>query len=127
MDEIKIGLKTLVDGLKSFSKVIEVMAERVDTFAENISETNEETADVKVKKPASAKKKAPKSKPAKASGKITAIEQIHQAILNSETSISGAELSEQTGINIKGIHDIVYKLKKRNLIKSPKPGSYETI
>ena len=122
MKEIDVFLKTVVEGMKAMAQGIEVLSEKLDTIAKS------RVGDKVKAKPA---RKAPPSKPKKSVAKkavpkkpVTAAETVLKIINRSKKGVSPATISEKTGFDPKKVHNIVYKLKKQEKIRSVGRGLY---
>jgi len=119
MNELEMFLKTVVDGMKSMARAIEVLAGKLDTIAKS---QKHEKAKAKPVRKAQAK---PKKKPvAKKEKPTTAVDTVFAIIKRSKKGVDTAILVEKTGYGKKKIADLVYKLKKQGKIKSVGKGVY---
>ena len=106
MDAEKL-MKAVADGFKSMSQAIDSLAGHSDNLAKT-----------------AAPKKATKKTPSKKSAKGTAIETVYGYISRARNGIDVENLIKKTGYDNKKVHNVLYKLKKQNKIKSAKRGSY---
>ena len=122
MKDLDVFLKTVVDGMRSMAKGIEILAEKMDTIAKSrMNEKPKKKAKAKParKAPAKPKKAVPKKeKPA------TAVETVLGIINKSKKGVDTATLMEKTGYDKKRVANLVYKLKKQGKIKSVGRGVY---
>jgi len=121
MKEIDVFLKTVVEGMKAMAQGIEALAEKLDTIA-----TSGVDEKGKAKPARNARSKPKKSAAKKAAPKkpVTAAETVLKIINRSKKGVSPAILSEKTGFSRKKVHNIIYKLKKEDKIKSIGKGLY---
>jgi len=119
MKESEIFLKTVVDGMKSMARGIEVLAEKLDVIAK--SQKDEK---VKAKPARKAQAKAKKKPVAKKEKPTTAVDTVFAIIKRSKKGVDTAILVEKTGYDKKKIANLVYKLKKQGKIKSVGKGVY---
>jgi hypothetical protein len=142
MKEIEVFLKTLSDGLKSLSKGIDGLSKKVDdlaktekkrakgkTAAKTKAKAKKAPAKktVAAKKTAAAKKKAPakkKAAPKKKGTENTAFDTVFGLISKSNGGIDTEVLKKKTGFDSKKLANIIYKGKKRGLIKTVSKGKY---
>ena len=122
MKDLDVFLKTVVDGMRSMAKGIEILAEKMDTIAKSrMNEKPKKKAKAKPARKAPAKPKKPvpkKEKPA------TAVETVLGIINKSKKGVDTATLMEKTGYDKKRVANLVYKLKKQGKIKSVGRGVY---
>lgn len=109
----------MAEGLKSLTKAIETVAEKMDALAKARMEAKPpvEPAEAKVTPPAE-EKKAPLEKAG------TAADTILNIIKKSRKGIDTAALKKKTGFSEKKIRNSIYKLKKQGQIKSERRGIY---
>jgi len=121
MKEIDVFLKSVVEGMKATAKGIESLAGKLDTIAKSRADSM-----VKAKSARKAQSKPKKSVAEKAASKksITAAETVLKIISRSKKGISPATISEKTGFAPKKVHNIIYKLKKQEKIRSVGRGLY---
>lgn len=122
MKDLDVFLKTVVDGMRSMAKGIEILAEKMDTIAKSrMDEKPKKKTKAKPARKAPAKLKKPvqkKEKPA------TAAETVLRIINKSKKGVNTATLMEKTGYDKKKVANLVYKLKKQGKIKSVGRGVY---
>jgi hypothetical protein len=144
MKEVKSLLKLVADGLKTLAQGVEAIADKVDeasksksmreasveTSAESVKQAPPKRATAgkngagPAKKAPSAEKPAAKPPPKKAAEAVTAVDTVMAIIGSSTKGVSTADIKSKTGYNQKKVANIVYKLKKKNRIKSIDKGVY---
>ena len=142
MDQI---FKAMSEGLKTLAQAITGIADKVEHMAGQEKEEKpraKRAAKPKTKAKAAAKKAAPKKKtkaksaakkPKKAAQaprqtqKKTALMQLNELIAQYPQGVDTEELKKKTGFDDKKIHNIVYKLKKQNKIKTLRKGIYASV
>jgi hypothetical protein len=130
MKEVEKMVKTLIDGLKSLSKGIDVAAKRIDSVVKSNkaaapkAKPGRRPAAKKVAAKKVAPKKAPAKKAAAASKGETAINSVYQIISRAKNGADTATIKQKTGFNDKKVQNIIYKLKKQGRIQSSKKGIY---
>ena len=114
--------KSIEQELRAVSKKLVSLQKTVEKLAAAAGK-NKAPAAPKVKAVAKAKSssKEKKSKPGK---EPTAAETVMGFIRRSRKGIDTGTLIEKTGFNQKKIANIIYKLKKQGVIKSPEKGVY---
>ena len=135
MKEIEKILKTVSDGLKLASQGILSLAEKVNEAAQAMGTTEKSAA----KRTAAARKSKTKTKTSKkgktgvkairrkkAAGAqtMTAIDTIFDIVKKSGRPVDMATLREKTGFANKKIANVLFKLKKKDKIKSVDKGVY---
>ena len=124
MRELDKVLKVLSDGMKALAQGVETIAKKVDALAKA------QRADKPSPRPSSepstkqAVKKTPKKTAPKKEEKQTATGTVLQIISRSKKGVDTATLKKKTGFNDKKIHNVIYKLKKKGVIKSKEKGVY---
>ncbi len=142
MKEVQSLLKLVADGLKTLAQGVEAIADKVDEAAKtkskrkvtvNTSAAPAKQAPAAKKSAAPLEKKAPVAKPAakasaqKTAKRVTAVDTVMTLISNSGKGVSAADIKSKTGFDQKKVANIVYKLKKKNKIKSIDKGVYVKI
>ncbi len=124
MKETDVFLKTVVEGMKAMAQGIEALAEKLDTIAK--SRVDKVKAKPARKAPSMPKKSVAKKAVKKAAAKkpVTAVDTVLKIISRSKKGISSAAIVEKTGFAPQKVHNIVYKLKKEEKIKSVGRGIY---
>ena len=121
--------------LKALAASLNNLAGTVDQIAKDLSEQPAPSPAPKKSAPKkkSAKKapakKSTKRKPTKAKAKkdaqkTTKMDVVLTTIRRARKGVDTAELMKRTGFDKRTISNSVYKLKKNNMIKSPKKGMY---
>jgi predicted Rossmann fold nucleotide-binding protein DprA/Smf involved in DNA uptake len=150
MDAEKL-MRAVADGFKSLSQAIDSLATHIEDLtvkgpakkkparaaAKKARSAAPKTAAKKAKTVAAktaakkarstAPKKDKKKAPAKKSGKPTAIDTVYGFIARARNGIDVESLVKKTGFDNKKVHNVIYKLKKQNKIKSVDRGRYEKI
>ena len=151
MKEVEVLLSTLAEGLKSFARAVESVAEKVEEIAKDPDSDDHATrTKAKAAKGGKAKAKAKgaggkakakgagvkgrKAKPKKAAkrGKpaprksTTAADAVMAVIKKAGGTADTATIRAQTGFDAKKVQNVLYKLKKAKVIASPKKGVYQT-
>ena len=144
MSEINQFIKAMSDGIRAFSKGMEILANQLDEYA---TETRYEKAAVarpdvpadnepKNEKPAETREtvsKKPrgeaktKAKPKRALRPDSDIGKVYQAISDSDGGINVETLTEATGFKRQKIYGIVNRLKNQDRIQKVKQGVYESV
>jgi len=126
MKEMQSLLKMVSDGLKTLAQGVEAIAEKVDEASKIKS-----PAEPKLKKPATAAKKAksvktpaPRTAKKKAAKPTTAVDTVLNIIGRSKNGVNTASIKAKTGYDQKKVANIIYKLKKQGKIKSIEKGVY---
>ena len=126
MKEMQSLLKMVSDGLKTLAQGVEAIAEKVDEASKIKS-----PAKPKLKKPATAAKKAksvkttaPRTAKKKAAKPTTAVDTVLNIIGRSKNGVNTASIKAKTGYDQKKVANIIYKLKKQGKIKSIEKGVY---
>ena len=138
--QLKTMLGSLSKSLSTLTKQVEKMSEKVDQIEEEapvkkVTKAAPKKAQAKkpvAKKPAPAKKSAPAKKPAAPAKKEapeagTVIDTVFNAVKNSKSGIKIAELKQKTGIEGRQLSNALYKLTKRNMIKTTDRGVYTAV
>ena len=148
MDVEKL-MRAVADGFKGLSQAIDSLATHIEDLTQKES-AKKKPAKAAAKKPKAAAKKAKAAAPktaakkaksaapkkaakkadakksaAKKSAKVTAIETVYGYIARARNGIDVESLVKKTGFDNKKVHNIIYKLKKQNKIKSVDRGRYE--
>jgi len=148
MEQLKKEMKDVLKDLKQLTKRAERIATKLDKLEKSSkakpaakAKPKAKSAPAKkaVKKKAVAKKKAPakkavakkkvpaKKKPvAKSAKKMSASDTILKIIRSRKSAIDTATLKKRTGFKDNNIRMIVYRLKKRGVIKSVRKGVYQS-
>lgn len=149
MKEFEIFVKSLADGLKSFAQGVETVARQLDDYAqsqahkEEKGETSEEATpagETIGSTPESTTGSTPESTPGsnrpepsraetpkdaqEDSEPPSATEIVLQMILQSRKGVDVDTLVHNTGYGRRKIYNIVFRLKKRELIKNKEKGVY---
>jgi predicted Rossmann fold nucleotide-binding protein DprA/Smf involved in DNA uptake len=145
MKEVELLLNTLADGLKSFARAVEAVAEKVEEVAQTPEKQGPAGPSKKTRTRTSAKKKAPKPKAkaaAKGKAKPTASRARTKSASPSTTTAAAAVMGaidqlggtadtkairSETGFDAKKVQNVLYKLKKAGKVSSPKKGVYKTV
>jgi len=136
MNDIDKFLKSVSIGLKAFSQVMGIIAEKLDVLSEIDVEAKTDTAfgdktdkvsdgireTAKSAKPKTRKKSGIKR--GRKSKRIKSSQLVFNTIVESEDGISINELQDMTGLGKNNIHTIVYRLNKQGKITTKKRGVY---
>lgn len=121
MKELEKFLKVLSDGMRTLAQGVEGLAIKVDELSKAQSSPPKPASRKTTKKPP---KKSPR-KPSKSTAQQgTATDMVLAIIKRSKKGVDVATLKQKTGFDDKKIHNIIYKLKKKELIKSVSKGVY---
>ena len=121
MKELEKFLKVLSDGMRTLSQGVESLAVKVDELAKAQS-TPPKPAPRKTTKKSS--KKAPKKTSKTTAKQATSADAVLAIIKRFKKGVDVATLKQKTGFDDKKIHNTIYKLKKKGLIKSVGKGVY---
>ncbi|MBU4315743.1 MAG: hypothetical protein KKF30_00560 [Proteobacteria bacterium] len=143
MGKIQNELKTILKSLESMSKKVEKLLGQTDPVkaaapAKKVIAKKPAPKKVIAKKPAAKKpvaKKVVAKKPAAAKKETvkaiaaagTVIDTVLNAVKSSKAGIKIAELKTKTGIGGRQLSNALYKLTKRNLIKTTDRGIYTAV
>ncbi len=142
MDSEKL-MKAVAEGFKSLSQAIDSLATHIEDLSRKDKGTKKPAkkakAPAKKAKPAAkakatakkakaaAAKKTEKKKPAAKGAKATAIDTVYGYIARARNGIDVESLVKKTGFDNKKVHNVIYKLKKQNKIKSVDRGRYQKV
>ncbi len=146
MDSEKL-MKAVAEGFKSLSQAIDSLATHIEDLSRKDKGTKKpaKAPAKKVKAPArkakpaakakatakkakaAAAKKTEKKKPAAKGAKATAIDTVYGYIARARNGIDVESLVKKTGFDNKKVHNVIYKLKKQNKIKSVDRGRYQKV
>ena len=121
MKELEKFLKVLSDGMRTLAQGVEGLAVKVDELAKAQS-TPPKPAPRKTTKKSS--KKVPKKASKSTAKQGTSTDAVLAIIKRSKKGVDVATLKQKTGFDDKKIHNIIYKLKKKGLVKSVSKGVY---
>lgn len=126
--DLTILFGTLAEGMKALAKGVESVAERLDALSKQPEKAEQEQAakESPGKKTTAAKKRKKGSAKEKKT-QAPASERVFALIAENPEGISIEALRETTGYGSKKLHNIVYKLKKQNRVKSEKRGVYKAV
>ena len=120
MKELEKFLKVLSDGMRTLAQGVEGLAVKVDELA---STQSPPTKPPPRKSTEESSKMAPK-KTSTSTAQGTATDAVLAVIKRSKKGVNVVTLKQKTGFDEKKIHNIIYKLKKKGLIKSVSKGVY---
>lgn len=142
MDSEKL-MKAVAEGFKSLSQAIDSLATHIEDLSRKDKGTKKPAkkakAPAKKAKPAAkakatakkakaaAAKKTEKKKPTAKGAKATAIDTVYGYIARARNGIDVESLVKKTGFDNKKVHNVIYKLKKQNKIKSVDRGRYQKV
>ena len=121
MKELEKFLKVLSEGMRTLAQGVEGLAVKVDELA-NTQSPSPKPAPRKTTQKAPPKPSKQTSKSSAKQG--TATDAVLTIIKRYKKGVNVATLKEKTGFNDKKIHNIIYKLKKKGLVKSVGKGVY---
>ncbi len=121
MKELEKFLKVLSDGMRTLAQGVEGLAVKVDELAKSQG-TPPKPAPRKTTKKSS--KKAPKKTSKSTAKQGTSADAVLAIIKRYKKGADVATLKQKTGFDDKKIHNTIYKLKKKGLIKSVNKGVY---
>ena len=128
MKELEMLFKTMSEGLKTLSKGIDAVSDRLNDLAKQQKMAAAgATPKAKAKAKSAPKKTARKTsakQPAGPRKPDTAIGSVYHIVARSKKGATTATIKQKTGFDDKKIHNIIYKLKKQGRIKSPQKGVY---
>ena len=156
MDSEKL-MRAVADGFKGLSQAIDSLATHIEELTQKEKATKKaakkskpsakkakapakkakapakkakapaKKAKAPAKKTAAAAKKTEKKKAAAKGAKITAIDTVYGYISRARNGIDVESLVKKTGFDNKKVHNVIYKLKKQNKIKSVDRGRYQKV
>ncbi len=121
MKELEKFLKVLSDGMRTLAQGVEGLAVKVDELAKAQSTPPKPAPRKKTKK---SPKKAPKQASKFTAKQGTSTDAVLAIIKRYKKGADVATLKQKTGFDDKKIHNIIYKLKKKGLVKSVSKGVY---
>jgi len=135
MKEMEMLLKTVSDGLRILAQGAKIIADKLETFAEEnkgdaarspgrrvpVRETPDEPP--AGKKP----RKAAKRPVAKGKRVVPASDRVYEAMSRMNGPAKIDLLAEKTGFNKKQVHNALYKLKKQGKVENVGKGVYRTV
>ena len=121
MKELEKFLKVLSDGMRTLAQGVEGLAVKVDELAKAQSTQPKPPPRKRTK---ATPKRAPKKSPKSTAKQGTATDAVLAIIKRSKKGVDMATLKKKTGFDEKKIHNIIYKLKKKGLVKSVSKGVY---
>ncbi len=121
MKELEKFLKVLSDGMRTLAQGVEGLAVKVDELAKTQSTPPKPAPRKKTKK---SPKKTPKQASKFTAKQGTSTDAVLAIIKRSKKGVDVATLKQKTGFDDKKIHNIIYKLKKKGLVKSVSKGVY---
>ena len=128
MKDVETFLKTISEGLKMLGEGGEGIAGGREELAEAEQCPAPAAGPVEAVPPRAAEVRGRKRCVPKAAGgraaPATATDTVYRIISRSRNGVDTAVLKRKTGFNDKKIHNIVYKLKKKNKIRSRRKGLY---
>jgi len=135
MKEMEMLLKTVSDGLRILAQGAKVIADKLETFAEQNKGDSAQSAGRRVPireepvKPRAAR--APRKTeggagPRRKKAASTA-ERVYKAMSRMEGSASIDGVAKKTGYDKKQIHNALFKLKKQGKVESVSKGVYRTV
>jgi hypothetical protein len=128
MKDVETFLKTISEGLKSLAQGVEGIAGRLEELAEAGQWAAPAAAPPEITPQQAPEGRGRKRKASREAGPhvalATATDSIYRIISRSRNGVDTAALKRKTGFNDKKIHNIVYKLKKKNKIRSRRKGLY---
>ena len=120
MKELEKFLNVLSDGMRTLAQGVEGLAGKVDELAKTYNASTKPQPRKTAKKPT-----PPPKQPVKSTTKPeTATDAVLVVIKRHKKGVNMATLKEKTGFDDKKIYNIVYKLKKKGLIKTIRKGVY---
>ena len=121
MKELEKFLKVLSDGMRTLAQGVEGLAVKVDELSKAQS-TPPKPAPRKTTKKSS--KKSPKQTSKSTAKQDTSADAVLAIIKRYKKGADVATLKQKTGFDDKKIHNTIYKLKKKGLVKSVGKGVY---
>ena len=121
MKELEKFLNVLSDGMRTLAQGVEGLAVKVDELAKAQSTPPKPAPRKRTK---ATPKRAPKKSPKSTAKQGTATDAVLAVIKRSKKGVDMATLKKKTGFDDKKIHNIIYKLKKKGLVKSAGKGVY---
>ncbi len=121
MRELEKFLNVLSDGMRTLAQGVEGLAVKVDELAKAQGTTPKAAPRKKTK---ATPKRAPKKTSKSNAKQGTATDAVLAIIKRYKKGVDVATLKQKTGFDEKKIHNIIYKLKKKGLVKSAGKGVY---
>lgn len=134
MKEMELLLKTVSDGLRMLAQGVKVIADKLETFAEQNGADAAPSAARRVpvhEAPEEAPRRKMPRKPSKrpaVKGKkvVPASDRVYEAMTRINGPVGIDLLVEKTGFNKKQIHNALYSLKKQGRVENVSKGVYRT-
>ena len=123
----KIAMQSVIKSIRSITQQTERIAKKLDQLEKSIAKAPAKAAPKKraTQKKRPAKKAAARKPPAKkAKKKATATDTVLSIISRSKKGVDTATLRKKTGYDRNKIQIIIYRLKKRGMIKTVARGVY---
>jgi len=125
MQEIKERLKTVVKALTSLTDQVEKIAKYIETLDQTKTKVKNAAKPSKKAGPKKAKpKKAMPKKPATNNQTATVIDNVFDVIRRTRNGATLAKIREKTNLESRQISNALYKLSKKEKIKSKGRGIY---
>lgn len=123
MKELENFLQTVAQGLRSLATVVDTLAEKAEQF-QNCGCFEQETQGVSQTMKSGSGNGGGRRKIIRPGKPSTASEAVFQVIQSKKGGIDTSDLIKETRFEEKKVRNIIYKLKKQNLIKNAKRGVY---
>ena len=126
MKELQSVLNIVSDGLKTLAKGVEAIAEKVDEVAKSqgIVKPKSKKPSAATKKMRAVKKPVQKATKKKEVKSVTDADKVLEIIGRSKNGVGTAVIMQKTGYNQKKLANIIYRLRKKQKIKSVGKGVY---
>lgn len=121
MKELEKFLSVLSDGMRTLAQGVESLAGKVDELSKTYRSPAKPDTRQTTRKPA---RKSPKQTRASTAKSETAAEKVLAVIKRHKKGVNVSTLKQKTGFDDKKIYNIIYKLKKKGLVKSIRKGVY---
>ena len=135
MKEMELLLKTVSDGLRILAQGAEVIADKLEAFAEQGETEAPPSAGKDIPVHDTADEQAVKKRPRKTPGPRAArarkaahgSDRVYEAMSQAGGPVGLDELAEKTGLNKKQVHNALYKLKKQGRVENVGKAVYKTV
>lgn len=132
MREMEVLLKTVSDGLRILAQGVKVIADKIETFAEESGEGSDRppsrSVPVREEQEAPPAAKGPQKTPprtvSKGKGGVSAPDRLMDALSRVEGPVTIDALTEMTDLNKKQIHNAIYRLKRQGKVIHVSKGVY---
>jgi len=135
MKELEVLFKTVGDGLKMLAQGMNIIADKLDRYAESQKEEGEWDAEEAVSFGETPVEAPPEERSSSASERssypetkgASATDRVYQTLDHAEGPVDIDRLAEETGFEKKKLHNILFRLKKQGRIESVSKGVYRKV